>query len=357
MKIINDVRDDIRLKDYDIVVDRLLSDLKRKQDILGMGLFGECSYPGISDLDVIIVTSPGRCKIMLEYLKKWIEDDNIASYLFMHPPLVISGEMFQHAQYLHTMYNIKWFFKKNYLRPETVPPKAHQYIEAIWTSFLLPLAIQIYVSEEVKLRYAIKLLKNLFMSCDNFARYLGNSEKYQKRGLEIQKSLLTGYDKHSFPSEVLQVEIRNALKTICIFLDDFAGGELNHIGKSLVTFKKIIFSGNLLLIQNCFETKMICNQKYSTLFFNEKLMSWLLGFSKEESDEGYIIARRYWMAYDEVASLSCKEKIPMPFISPFGFPFFENNIKAFARDSIFRTLLLARQLRNVIRPYEMQVIP
>jgi hypothetical protein len=342
MKLVNNIRRGLCAHDYSEFVDNFFSDLQQTGKISGLGLFGEFSDPGISDVDAIIIAKPGSCRTIFDYVQRWIHDRDLAQYLFMHPPVLMSDAMVSSASYLHTFYGIKWFCRENGSSFQIVPNSSSDYLNIAWISFLLPIAISFYIAPEVKLRAALHVLKNLHTSCENLNSMLGRKKKYRINSHAIRTRVLKAEEDDSSIIKAVQDEFRYTLQEIFQLIDELGSTYLSEY-KPLNAFDKTFSLGYSVNIKPSERTAFDIHTRYASLLFNKKVMSWLLE-SRDFLTENDFPSLRYWKAFYDAANLSRKENIPIQFISPFGYPFADKSVKAFLRDNLLNIVCRYKEI-------------
>lgn len=98
-----------KLKDYELVLDRIRRKAKKAKEILSVYTFGNVSVPGISDIDLIFVLKEGSG--LPGFLRKnYIDRDS--NYIFFHPFFIITEDIMKNMMYIYPNSNFVKIYGK-----------------------------------------------------------------------------------------------------------------------------------------------------------------------------------------------------------------------------------------------------
>jgi len=137
--------------------------------------FGVVRTPGVSDIDLLIVTRDETWKRAIEIADKVIEDSERLRYLFVHPPVVVCESLVEHLSFFHTLEECRWIDGE--WDPLANLDCSHTSIlsddmrlirHSVWNSFMRIAALEMDGST-IGLRRVLTLLHNLLTSakCGN----------------------------------------------------------------------------------------------------------------------------------------------------------------------------------------------
>jgi|GEM_PF-6620511 len=206
-------------ENYDSGTERLKSCLSDEFSISGFGTFGDPSFPGISDLDVVVIVAEDcLIKPVQVRAQEIIESDANLKYLMEpHGVLVVSENSTEFLRKLHSLYNLDIDNKR--IEVGAGDATRVKVIEVVWASYILKEVLKV-VANPLSVSTRIKFLvgKNAAQAVDN---------------------LSSSHDDSSMVNESLEMR-RKFLKTPAVFessqLDDFLRRCLSGIAESLETF-------------------------------------------------------------------------------------------------------------------------
>lgn len=190
MHLLDDVRRGLALEDYEAVATSLFAELSSEPGVLALGLFGEFSNPGISDVDALVIAEPWACRALKDQITGWLNSQDLAHYLFSHMPLLVPETMLEHSRFLHTLYQARWVHQ---LRPLDLPPAGEPhtgFLELVWTSFLLAAIADVALMPSISLRFLLLLLKNIHQSCENLSQRLGELHRFKDRSHALRLQVI-----------------------------------------------------------------------------------------------------------------------------------------------------------------------
>lgn len=305
MILIDDLNRELGRIDYDVAMDELGSCLAGLPGVLAFGQFGEVSEPGVSDLDVIILVDINSLSIINEAVRAWMVADPIRSYLLPHPPLVIAPDMLPFVARHHTMYNLRWI----QCYQEVVIPGAtddqREYLELVWTGFLVTTATTMMMHKKVGLRKILLLLKNIHQSCENLSKIIGKPGHYKEASINLRQEAMTSSQGEK--ELLINVERRfyEGLEILLGLIDRF--GEL--VGPPIRGTKPIVVNRRLYILP-AKESRINRGHHWATLWLNDSFIGVVAG-----SIDGrwQLAANAYELSERHIASLA----VPSPFLRPF----------------------------------------
>jgi len=218
MKIIRDIQK-IQKKEYEKSINYLVSESSRIQFIKAIFLFGEIKFPGISDIDLLIVVSEGKFhqkkKRILEKIKN---SSKYSDYLYFHDPIIVTELEAPFVKFFHTTYNLEKIYGRDIVFKKIKNPL----IFKLWNSFFYRTYLNESMKKFVSERRLLLILNNLAESI----RYNVSDEKgkeFEKRVNLVRLAVLQGEDKRSSEINLLKEGIEE-LKRI---EKDFSKGVAN----------------------------------------------------------------------------------------------------------------------------------
>lgn len=305
MILIDDLNRKLERTDYDAAIDALRDHLAKVPGFLAFGQFGEVSDPGISDLDVIIIVGLDSHSQIDEAISAWMAEDPIRTYLLPHPPVVLVPEMLPCVASHHTLYNVRWIQS----HPELVIPGAsdtqREYLELVWTGFLLTTAAAMLMQEEVGLRRMLLLTKNIHQSCENLAQLVGEPHPYKAASTYLRQAALAASRGDGDMLRHVEERFVEGLETLLGLIDRFgkiAGAPPNGL--------KPIAVNRRLFIRPAKESRIHCGHYRAAIWLNDSFLGIIAGSLGGRWQQA---AKAYKLSERQIASLSA----PSPFLTPF----------------------------------------
>jgi hypothetical protein len=278
MKIINTKFKYIEFCDYENVLNNFIKHFEGFPWIIGLGKFGEIRNPGISDLDLIVLTEDGFLKQSQEEFQNWLSFNKVVSNVIIHPPVFISESMLKNITQLHTLNHVKWIKKSKNIH--IFSNNNQEILKIIWTTWLLVYMIPyVFLSKEIDLRNGLLLLKNLHQSCYNLTELIGDR---QSDKLEVSNYLRTAWrnsDKNDSIANLVESELLDTYMQILTLLDIYSEKKLSNV----ITDKNIdIYLGYNLVISSSSSSSYRQNNNRFELSINNRIMN--LFFNKVNSN-------------------------------------------------------------------------
>lgn len=332
MRIANDLRLDLNLQDYSAAKIKFL-DLC---DNVGternrVGFFGEVGFPGISDIDALVVSTPEKIKKLNFLFQKELANSELFKYLFWHSPVFIIDSIKNKVTRLHTMEGLKCvdpsinLFNKN----ENLSISELDTLNVIWFISLIGVASDIcrtiHNNEPVSLRLCLLVYKNLIHSFNKFSNLGEPLPKELLSPLELRNVIKEDYN--NLPYNFIKNQFFSAFNLTCQKFDLFCQKQIKLKATTRTTS---FISGKTKIYKNSNKSSIKIKKFYNILEVNSSAFQILLDYNNGESSnlavDHYIKAAKFCkMEYQ-------KFDIRYPFIQPFSFPL--SNIKR----SVFETL-------------------
>lgn len=103
-KLVYDIKQ-YKYNDYEEVLYNYIKKIKKCKDIISIYKFGDISYPGLSDIDILIVLED---KVLEFNYKKYsaIRYKEKEKYIFLHEPFIINRSLAEKAEILYPLTNL-----------------------------------------------------------------------------------------------------------------------------------------------------------------------------------------------------------------------------------------------------------
>jgi hypothetical protein len=171
MNIVDDLRRDLSLTDYNDAMKRFV-ELCFKCGITDdrIAFFGSISCPGVSDIDVAILSSPRNIKKLINMMDKECQQSPSFDYMFWHQPVYILDDLLNDAKFLHTLENLQPLVPDGFFNSSSlyIDEKDREIINISWFCFLintyLNIKMKVTKREKTSLRLILLVYKNLFHS-------------------------------------------------------------------------------------------------------------------------------------------------------------------------------------------------
>jgi hypothetical protein len=345
MRIIDDVRRDFALQHYNDVVERLGQELRGQRSVLALGMFGAVTHPGISDLDVIVVTSDACAAAVLHGLRRWIAQDAVAHHLFRHAPLVLSKPMVPALLYVCTLSGLRWLYRHEECPlPEPPTSTITDYLDLVYVSFLLPGAAKLVGDRTVRLRPALLVLKHLQRYCESLGRIVGLRVVHHHASEDIRRLVLDTPPGDAEIGGILSDEYGRTVRQLCRLLDQ-VGERYPPTGGSTAGLPRWLPRRDTAMILPAQTTAFERHLGYVVLRVHGSVFSRLVGpwYWAPAPDSA---AAQYRRAYENIARLARQERIRQEFITPFGYPFGDTGWRALAQTAAWKAILMGKQLAD-----------
>jgi hypothetical protein len=319
MQIINDVTFEYSEEDYDAVKDQFVQlCLQCGISLRNIGFFGDIGFPGVSDIDALVICSPKEIKKLHLLFRHEAEHSKDFGYLFWHVPVYVIDSLAYLAPKLHTFNNliplkdgIALFDKKNEINEEEL-----KLLNIIWFVNLIKTFMD-YLrkeskGEKVSLRHILLVYSNIMYSAVMFTGEKSNIPNDLPSVNQIR--VLAKENKNDF-SPFLWEKLKKLFEyTLCKF-DEYCK-------KNLKVYPETISSTMLLSVTTILkkgEMSSIENVKFiNTIVLNPLAYSFISDISKNKSNDETL------NVYLNASLIFQKEylfyKIQYPFIMPPGMP-------------------------------------
>lgn len=288
-------------------------------NILLFGEFGNASFPSISDLDVFICLSDTNFIEDRNKIIDFIDSNEIRKYLFFHDPLILPESFLPSLRIFHTCYNLEFSFTRDSITIPSVNFSDFQFLNSIWTTFLMGIGPNVLINGNFGIRDKLLVLKNVCQSIvnlDDKSDALDYNEQIRFKAMQNELSM----------KEVDEI-FENKLRELYKISNEMKFSEpiINSSIKKIRVAKNIIFKKSVI---NNFS---ISNNKIE-IQLNNYLYSFIIQLYCKKSNNEQI--QNYIDKAITLNDISKKMGFIYPFITPFGFDFYENDMKFKIRNAI-----------------------
>jgi hypothetical protein len=198
MRILNDLKLDLGT-DYYVRATDIFTDICLKAGVTAgnIGFFGQIRFPGISDLDAIVIGSPEQIRQISDEFNLLLKANLEFRYVFWHLPVYIISEFEDSLPHFHTLNNLNWLAERRHLSTDN----DKKLLNVIWYLSLLPTLTEMLRMKErgtpISLRLLLLVYSNLwysinvfvediyeidppFVSSDDLRNYVINSKSYDE---------------------------------------------------------------------------------------------------------------------------------------------------------------------------------
>lgn len=309
MNLKDDVRRGLTASHYDSLIGELFNSLQESESVVGLGLFGEIANPGISDVDALVVTTPGSERLIHDLCAAWIRRNEVASYLFTHPPLIIGVDLLPAASKLHTLYNVRWHYQRMAFQLDRPSLSQERYLEAVWCTFLLNIVARTLLFKDPSLRSILLVLKNLHQSCMNLGSRLGNDVDYMELSKSLRHDALVNQAGNEHLMRRIGLEFLKAHEIMSKMLDQIFGqfGDYNQ---------PIVPLNRRMLIVPDTQTYIELHSGRAIIRVPSGLAGTLLNLDSRGANDKD--REEYLQAFRKVLPRFCSSGLPLSFVTPFG---------------------------------------
>lgn len=192
-QISNDI-EKFTLSEYKIAINTVLQELTRYPGICFIGQFGSINTPGVSDIDLLIVTEDHCYQSLCDASLQIIKEIPGGAYLFWHPPMVIPLSLLSACDILHSLSNLELLWGNESIMGQLVKPShSVTFINTmVWNSYFWRTVLRLR-GRQLGLRSILLILGNVIQSIAADYRLLGEFTKSQdilKWGKEARGEIL-----------------------------------------------------------------------------------------------------------------------------------------------------------------------
>lgn len=284
-------------------------------NLLLFGEFGNASFPSISDLDVFICLKNQNFLEDRKRIIDFIASNEVRQYLFFHDPLILPENILMYFKQFHTAYNLNFSYNKtNIIIPETDAEQL-KLLNNIWTTYLMGIGPGILINSEFNIRDKLLVLKNICQSIVNIdpnSNALLFSEEIRKRAMTNDLSL---------------VEVNNVFKNKLNELYQIS--ENLQFGENIVLRKnKYKVQRNTIIFSDDHNSFSILDGEIS-IHLNSEFFNFFSQIYNKISHDLQI--QNYIDNAVQLNNFCEKMNTSYPFISPFGFEFYRNDVKFYIK--------------------------
>lgn len=320
MHIINDLNLDLTFQDYNSAKDLFLELCKNAAvGESNVGFFGNVGFPGISDIDALVIGTPEEIKRLNILFQREITNSETFKYLFWHPPVFVLNLIKDKIARLHTLEGLTGIMPNGSLLHKKEELKADELdlLNVIWFISLInvisDICRTIHNNEPVSLRLYLLVYKNLVHSFNNFSSSEDSLPVHHLQPSELRS--LVKDSNHNLPTIFIKEQFFSLFTLTCQWFDEFCKKKIKiEPATPLNSFA----SSKTKIYKRAGRTFINVKSFYNMLNINsyafQILVDYNSGGSTYKALEGYISAAK-----------TCKEeyqkfKIPYPFIQPCSMP-------------------------------------
>lgn len=319
MQIINDLKLDLTIQDYTKAKNLFLNFCKSaKISQNNIGFFGEVGFPGISDIDALVISTPDKIKKLNLLVQQETANSASFNYLFWHPPVFVLDSIQKKANILHTLEGLKSIKSgANLFNHKTLNYEETDVLNIVWflslISVISDMQRTISNNDPISLRLCLLVYKNLIHSFNKFSL---DEEDLPNNLLSSQELRTLVKEKYNSQlNEFLLNQFFMLFNLTCNRFDNFC--QLQLALKS-DTGKTSLISSQTKVYRKGDETVIKVKRFYNLIKINkfafQLLLEYHIGKSTHHALNNYIIA-----------SKACKVEykkfnIHYPFIQPFSLP-------------------------------------
>lgn len=270
MNIVDDLQRNLSLADYNDAMKRFI-ELCHKCGITDdrIAFFGSVSCPGVSDLDVAILSSSKNIKKLINLLDKERQQSGSFRYIFWHPPVYILDDLLRYAKYLHTLENLQPLVPESFFNSSSlhIDEQDKEILNVSWFCFLINNFLNIKMKankgEIISLRLILLVYKNLFHSYLSFTDDLLKIDVIPPHEMRL-KLLHNGLDgnKNDLCKNFCEL-FNNTLKRF----DEFCINKLSFIANKEKISSSILTSSGVWRCSS--RTSIHSGKLISTIYINE----------------------------------------------------------------------------------------
>jgi len=312
--IIDDLPRFLQMDDYNLAKQEFASLCRR----VGIGTdefgyFGNISFPGISDIDALVIGSSSQLKHLQHKFEEKKLSSDIFAAVFWHPPVYLLKEVSQNVHFLHTLEGLDDGLLSRLEKLESDYENEHQFfLNIIWFTFLVRGCINIFSEADISLRNLLLVYKNLEFSERVFCKFLNVSSEKSVRSDYLRENFLKS-DQENIPNlmkifhEKLQLTLN--LFDSCCGRFELEGSSENNYSKHLVINKKCILKKS--------SNSKFTNHRYFTEFEVNPVAYEIAEQFMFSRCETRIFSDYIFKSWETVLAYN-KVGLNYPFITPFG---------------------------------------
>ena len=321
MKQLYRIRDNLirslSLNDYEISKHKFIDICEKSSiDKENIAFFGSIQFPGISDIDAIVISSAKNLQILNSYFKNTKKSSLSFSYMFWHPPLLVLDQIARESKRLHTLWNLHPI-GNNTINPELEISNSNKnmtLLNIVWFSYLIKVyaktLFNLKHNKIVDLRLLIFLYKNIYYSYKLFKNHLPVHSPPISDVMLINKILDINTDSVNF----VATELKYLFKITSKYFDSYCSDKLSNNPRKPC-------KGFIILSKNTF----VLSSNKTNITFKQNLIIIESNTYAYQLLTDYIHKSISNIIYGEYIKMSyvCIEKyhnanIVYPFITPFG---------------------------------------
>lgn len=284
-----------------------------------VGFFGEVGFPGISDIDAVVIADP--CSIIR--LHKLFSAETINSksfrYLFCHPPVYLFNNLADKVGHLHTLKGAYFPYNCDFTldQSNTISKPASQLLNIFWFISLLNIISAIMNNLKNNVPVSLRLLLLVYNNLMHSYNFFNASSKTIKERSFLHPQELRVMIKYSRLNQLDALCLEHFIlifKETCKYFDSFMVDFDINLG---ISNRKTLIARDICFLKSG-KTGEYAGSLFNNMSINEKGFSliedYFFGNSKSEIMNNYI--QTSFLCEAEYR----KHRIAYPFIKPFPTP-------------------------------------
>lgn len=301
------------LEDYKMAYSVLEAFCLENVSVVQFGEFGDASFPGISDLDVFICLEDRNFAEDRKKILEFISKDETLEFLFFHDPMILPSGLLPYLNKFHTCYNLSLTVSNTQDQPEPATEEYLNFLNTIWTTFLLSLGPVFLESNSFEERDYLLVHKNLCQSIHN----LDSSLNY----LSLSSNVREEYVNESKSREWVLTVFKRELDTLYEVSGNLASGYNTGKRESINTISTARTRHFHRANSNSYQLKNTALH----IGLVDGLYDFLSQFYHRKSDNELV---SQYITDTAIVDKICKQlQVSFPFISPFAYSFHRNDFK------------------------------
>lgn len=314
MQVYDDLMLNLNLDDYVAAKERFL-ELCTKNSITKerIGFFGEIGFPGISDIDAVVISDRSTLRNLRRSHESERANDISYKYMFWHKPVYLLESAVTIAKHLHTFQGVN-FLEENKFQITHNESDGNNLLNIIWFIFLLQVLADFYRENSngnsASLRKFLLIYKNLEYSNKVFYQQEFTQKSYTGSN-DLRKNIAK--DELELDQKYLFDNLNQLVTEVCANFDVFiANAGISTIDteyKSIRTINSSIEKSKFTALNKDNPSKIELNENAFSL-----VVSYFVGFSESENIQKYIDYS------NKCKSIYSSNNIQYPFIEPLILP-------------------------------------
>ena len=308
----------LEINDYSKAYKDLEEFCIQNTNLLLFGEFGNASFPSISDLDVFICLKDQKFSEDRNKITDFIKSDETRVYLFFHDPLILPESTLDYFKQFHTAYNLELSFNRNNVTILDSTKVQKKLLNNIWTTFLMGIGPGVLMNYNLSIRDKLLVLKNICQSIVNIdpdSDALDFSREIRKQAVNEQLTLVE-------VNEIFKIKLNELYQKS----ENVQFGNNIELRKNMYKVER-----NKVIVRDDHNSFSISEGKIS-IHLNSENFNFFIQFYNKTSTN--IQIQNYIDNAIRMNKLCEKVNTFYPFITPFGFHFYRNDIKFYMKKKL-----------------------